>query len=121
MNRSSMFIVTGLIILAVFGLVTGILKNPVGILKGLTITALIVAALYFLVTRFSAAGPGKQQQRAFHKAAKRSRKKYQSKDLNASSKKSKIRSLASARKKKDASHLTVIDGKKGKKKNRASF
>ena len=29
--------------------------------------------------------------------------------------------LVTARKKKDASHLTVIEGKKGKKKNRASF
>nr|WP_210365901.1 SA1362 family protein [Bacillus sp. REN3] len=120
-NRSSMFIVAGLIILAGIGLVSGLLKNPAGILKMVAVVALIVAVLYFAIGRFSSSGPGKQQQRAFHKAAIRSKKKYQSKEANTYSKRSKIRSLASARRKKDASHLTVIEGKKGKKKNRASF
>lgn len=121
-NRTSTYIVAGIIILSIIGIVSGFLNNPVGILKTIAIVALIGAVIYFLARRFSGASPGKQQLRAFHKAAKQSKKRFQTKDTNSSSKRSKIRSLASARnKKKDTSHLTVIDGKKGKKKNRASF
>jgi predicted lipid-binding transport protein (Tim44 family) len=120
-NRTSMILVTGLIILAIIGFVKGVLSNPVGVLQMIAMAALVGAIIYFLVRRFSGSSPGKQQHRAFQKAAKRSKKRFQSKEASASSKRSKIKSLASARKKKDASHLTVIDGKKGKKKNRASF
>lgn len=120
-NRTSLFLVTGLIILAIIGFVSGILYNPAGVLQMIAMAAIIGAIIYFLVRRFSGSSPGKQQHRAFQKAAKRSKKRFQAKEANASGKKSKIKSLASARKKKDASHLTVIDGKKGKKKNRASF
>lgn len=121
-NRISMYVVTGIIILSIIGIVSGFLNNPVGVLKTIALFAISGAVIYFLVKRFSGTGPGKQQQRAFQKAAKRSKKRFQSKEANASSKRSTIRSLASARsKKKDTSHLTVIDGKKGKKKNRASF
>lgn len=121
-NRISNYIVAGIIILSIIGVVSGILYNPVGILKSIALFAVIGAVIYFLVRSFSGANSGKLQQRAFQKAAKRSKKRFQSKDASASSKRSTIRSLASARKtKKDTSHLTVIEGKKGKKKNRASF
>jgi hypothetical protein len=121
-NRTSMYLVSGIIILSIIGIVSGFLNNPVGVLKTIALFALGGAVIYFLVKYFSGTSPGKQQQRAFQKAAKRSKKRFQSKEANASSKRSTIRSLASARtKKKDASHLTVIDGKKSKKKNRASF
>lgn len=120
-NRTSMYIVSGLIVLSVIGIFSKLWNDPVGVLKTLAVVALVGAVIYFLVRRFSGSGPGKQHQRAFQKAAKRSKKRFQAKEANASSKRSKIRSLASARKKKDASHLTVIDGKKSKKKNRASF
>lgn len=121
-NRTSMYIVTGLIVLSIFGIVSRLISDPVGVIKTLAVVALVGAVIYFLVSRFSGTSSGKQQQRAFLKAAKRSKKRFQAKETSSSSKRSKIRSLASARnKKKDASHLTVIDGKKGKKKNRASF
>lgn len=121
-NKTSIYVVTGLIILSIIGVVTSFLDDPVGFLKILAGFALVGAVIYFLVRRLSGTSPGKQQQRAFQKAAKRSKKRFQSKEANASSKRSTIRSLATARKKKkDASHLTVINGKKGKKKNRASF
>ncbi|RSD27408.1 SA1362 family protein [Mesobacillus subterraneus] len=120
-NRTSMYIVSGLIVLAIFGFAYQLFTDPLSILTMLAIIAVVGAVIYFLVTRLTGSSTGREQQRAFQKAAKRSKKRFQSKEANASSKRSKIRSLASARKKKDASHLTVIDGKKSKKKNRASF
>lgn len=121
-NRTSKYLVTGLIVLSIIGIVSKLISDPVGVIKTLAVVALVGAVIYYLVRRFSGTSPGKQQQRAFLKAAKRSKKRFQAKETSSSSKRSKIRSLASARnKKKDASHLTVIDGKKSKKKNRASF
>lgn len=121
-NRTSKYIVSGLIVLAIFGFAFQLFTDPLSILTMLATIALVGALIYFLVTRLTSSGSGRQQKRAFQKAAKRSKKRFQTKDANASSKRSKIRSLASARnKKKDASHLTVIDGKKSRKKNRASF
>ncbi|WP_251009389.1 SA1362 family protein [Bacillus sp. ISL-39] len=122
MNRASKYIVSGLIVLAIFGFAFQLFTDPLSILIMLATIALVGALIYFLVTRLTSSSSGRQHQRAFQKAAKRSKKRFQTKDTNVSSKRSKIRSLASARnKKKDASHLTVIDGKKGRKKNRASF
>lgn len=121
-NRASKYIVSGLIVLAIFGFAYKLFTDPLDILIMFATIALVGALIYFLVTRLTSSGSGRQQQRAFQKAAKRSKKRFQTKDTNVSSKRSKIRSLASARnKKKDASHLTVIDGKKSRKKNRASF
>ncbi|MCM3571840.1 hypothetical protein M3172_01455 [Mesobacillus subterraneus] len=122
MYRASKYIVSGLIVLAIFGFAFQLFTDPLSVLTMLATIALVGALIYFLVTRLTSSSSGRQQQRAFQKAAKRSKKRFQTKDTNVSSKRSKIRSLASARsKKKDASHLTVIDGKKGRKKNRASF
>ncbi|MBT2660851.1 hypothetical protein J7E35_07205 [Bacillus sp. ISL-45] len=122
LNRASKYIVSGLIVLAIFGFAFQLFTDPLSILIMLATIALVGALIYFLVTRLTSSSSGRQHQLAFQKAAKRSKKRFQTKDTNVSSKRSKIRSLASARnKKKDASHLTVIDGKKGRKKNRASF
>ncbi|GAE45272.1 SA1362 family protein [Mesobacillus boroniphilus] len=115
-NRTSTYIVSGLIVLAIFGFAFKLFSDPLSILIMLATIALVGALIYFLVTRLTSSSSGQQQQRAFQKAAKRSKKRFQTKDANTSSKRSKIRSLTSARnKKKDASHLTVIDGKKSRK------
>jgi len=121
MSRNFNYLFLGLIVLAIFGFAVKLFTDPVSILVTIATIALIGAAIYFLVTRMSGSSAGREQKRAFQKAARRSKKRFQGKDANASAKRSKIKSLASARKKKDAPHLTVIDGKKSKKKNRASF
>ncbi|WP_342028057.1 SA1362 family protein [Mesobacillus persicus] len=122
-NKTSFYIVLGLIFLAAIGLVSSLVKDPGGLIKMLAGMALIVAVIFFLINRFSQASPSQNhEQRAFKKAAKRSKKRYHSKESSSPPKRSSIGSLSAARKKrKDASHLTVIEGKKGKKKNRASF
>jgi len=122
-NQISFYIVLGLIVLAAIGIISMLVQDPGGFIKMIAGMALIVAVIYFLFRRFSQTSPSKNhEQRAFKKAAKRSKKRFQTKENTSPSKRSSIGSLSAARKKrKDTSHLTVIEGKKGKKKNRASF
>jgi len=121
-KQTSFYIVTGLIILAAIGIISNLVKDPSGFIKMIVGTALIVAVIFFVIRRFSQASPAQNhEQRAFKKAAKRSKKRFQTKESTHSPKRSSVKSLSAARKKRDTSHLTVIEGKKGKKKNRASF
>jgi len=97
----------------------------------------IGAVVFLLVKLLYKPSPAKREQRAFVKAAKRSAKRKQQKDFSPQGrmkiqaskstkpkKNSNLTSLKKARAlKKKTAHpqLTVIEGKKGKKKNRASF
>ena len=119
-------VVGGLIILALLGLVGTFTANPGGFIQRIAIIALIVLAAYFLIRKFSKSNPQKKEQRAFLKAAKKSKKRLQQKGGDGAVKTSPLGTLASLKKsnktkKKSPAHLTVIDGKKGKKKNRASL
>lgn len=123
-NRISFYIVSGLIILAALGVTVSLISDPAGFLQRIAVIIIIGAVIYFLFQRFHRANPTKREQRAFVRAAKRSNKRFNHKEAgSANSKKSSIGSLASIKKtkKKSSPHLTVIEGKKGKKKNRASF
>lgn len=119
-------VVGGLIILALLGLVGTFTANPAGFIQRIAVIALIVLAVYLLVRKFSKSSPQKKEQRAFLKAAKKSKKRLQHKSGDGTVKTSSLGTLASLKKsnktkKKSPAHLTVIDGKKGKKKNRASL
>jgi putative Mn2+ efflux pump MntP len=125
-NRTSSVIVGVLIILALLGIFSAITTNPKSFLQSIAFMALIVVGIYFVVRKFSNSGPQKKEQRAFLKAAKKSKKRLQHKSGDSGVKSSSIGSLTSIKKsnkakRKSLAHLTVIDGKKGKKKNRASF
>ncbi|MDQ0197330.1 putative lipid-binding transport protein (Tim44 family) [Neobacillus ginsengisoli] len=125
-NRTSFIIIGGLIILALLGVYGSITANPAGFIQGIAVIALIGLVIYFLVRRFSASSPQKKEQRAFLKAAKQSKKRLQLKSGDSHVKSSSLGTLTSLKKntktkKKSPAHLTVIDGKKAKKKNRASF
>lgn len=128
-NRTSSVIIGGLIVLALLGVFSSISTDPLNFLKSIAIMVIISAAIYFLVRRFSNSSPQRKEQRAFLKAAKKSKKRLQQKSgvSNArSSAPGTHGTLSNLRKptklkKKPPAHLTVIDGKKGKKKNRASF
>lgn len=71
------------------------------------------------------ANPGKSEQNAFKKAARRSKKRFQQKDGRKPSVKTTNGNVSTFRKVKNkpksTAHLTVIEGKKGKKKKRASL
>ncbi|MDQ1145084.1 putative lipid-binding transport protein (Tim44 family) [Bacillus sp. SORGH_AS 510] len=125
-NRTSYYVIGGLIILALLGLYGSFTDNPAGFIQRIAIIALIGLGIYFLVRKFSMSSPQKKEQRAFLKAAKKSKKRLQQKNGDSNMKTSSLGTLTTLKKsnktkKKSPAHLTVIDGKKGKKKNRASF
>jgi uncharacterized protein YacL len=127
-NRITYSIVFGMIGLAVIGLLSSVVTNPAGFFKNIAIMLVIGAIVFLLIRILYKPSPAKREQRAFVKAAKRSIKKNQHKDGSQVLKKKKHSNLTSLkkaralkRKKHSTPQLTVIEGKKGKKKNRASF
>ncbi|WP_404443297.1 hypothetical protein LG307_14470 [Sutcliffiella horikoshii] len=119
-----------LVSLAAFYLIIELIRNPGGLFTNLL---LIVggATVFYLIFRYFIQGKiGAKTDARYSKAVKQSKKRYAptgsakpsispittSRD-RASSKPSK----PSVPKRKAPSHLTVIEGKKGKKKNRAFF
>lgn len=122
-NRISTFFVVCLIALAALGMVSLLVSNPSGLLLKFAIMIVTGAVIFFLVKRFYLPSPEKREQRAFVKAAKRSLKRKQQKESGKQTRKSNVSNITSirARKKQTNNHLTVIEGRKGKRKNRVSL
>lgn len=122
-NRTSLIFIVCLVTLAAIGVVSRLMVNPSEFFKSIFVFAIVGVILYFLVRHFYKGSPDKKEHHAFRKAAKRSKKKYLQKEgRKPSAKSGSITSLKKhANKSKSATHLTVIEGRKGKKKNRASF
>ncbi|MBP2240841.1 ABC-type nickel/cobalt efflux system permease component RcnA [Cytobacillus eiseniae] len=123
-SRASTIIILGLILLAILGVVTSLVSNPAGFLQRIAVILLVGAVIYFIFQRFYKSSPKKREQRAFIRAAKRSKKRHQVKETSKGNqrKAGSGHSLTSIKKpKKTSTHLTVIQGKKGKKKDRASL
>jgi predicted lipid-binding transport protein (Tim44 family) len=124
-NRISVPLVGILIVLGIIGLIGAFTNDPIGFLKSIAVFAMVGLAIFFVFRLIVRANPRKKEQQAFIKAAKKSKKRLQSKSGEKQAKNSSLGSLASLKKskikKKSPVHLTVIDGKKGKKKNRASL
>jgi predicted lipid-binding transport protein (Tim44 family) len=123
-NRTSQFLVGSIIIFAMIGIVSMFLANPTGLLQGVAVIALVGVIIFFLVRLISNANPQKKEQHAFLKAAKKSKKRQKQKSGDhhlRSTTPGPLTTLKKNAKKRSTSHLTVIDGKKGKKKDRASF
>nr|WP_307150995.1 SA1362 family protein [Robertmurraya andreesenii] len=124
-NRTSFYFVIGLIMLAIIGVVSRFISNPMAFIQGIFIFLIIGFGIFFLVRRFYGANPAKSEQSAFRKAAKRSKKRFQQKDSRKPAAKTANSNVSTLKKVKNkprsAAHLTVIEGKKGKKKKRASF
>lgn len=123
-NRISLLIFGILFILAAIGIAGILVSNPAGFIQRIAVIALIGMVIYLLFRRFNNSSPERKEQRAFLKAAKKSKKRLHQKNGDLQSRSASQGNLPLAKKKikkKSSSHLTVIDGKKGKKKNRASF
>jgi hypothetical protein len=121
-NRFTGLIFGAIFVLALIGISGMLFSNPSGFLQGIAVIVAIGIAIYVISRLIGNKSPQKKEQRAFVKAAKRSKRRLQKKETKSSS----LGALATlkkvAKKKtKKTAHLTVIDGKKGKKKNRASF
>ena len=126
MTRRTNWIVMVIILLGVIGFVTTLVSEPLWLLKQIAIYAAIAGLIYLIYRLVSRRKMGKEQS-SYLKAAKQSKRRFDDR----SSKGSNVRNISQAKKAKKAtaikkkkqqpSHLTVIEGKKGKKKNRAFF
>lgn len=114
----SFYIIVGLIILSVIGVIGRLLTNPVQFLQGILVTIIVIGIIFFLVKKFLLNKPGNKEQQAFIKAARKSKKRLLQKGIEVGQRKDNNQTL---RKKRPSNHLTVIEGNKGKKKNRAQL
>lgn len=124
-NRVSVIIILGLILLAVVGMTANLFSDPAGFLLRIAVIILVGFVIYSIFRHFYKASPRKHEQRAFIRAAKKSKKRYKMNEPRKGNnrKASSGNSLSTLKrtKKKSSTHLTVIQGKKGKKKDRASL
>ncbi|MEH7458567.1 hypothetical protein CON65_04545 [Bacillus pseudomycoides] len=131
-GRSFMFAIFVLIIgLAIFGLVSSAITDPKGMLQNIGIMLLVVGIFYLLYKMFTNSSGSANSQNSYKRAAKQSNRKYGKQNVaplsnsflkrNASDDKGKKGNPTSLKRKRKQSHLTVIEGKKNKKKDRASF
>lgn len=122
MNRSISFIfLLGIVTLAIIGLGSRLINDPVGLLTSILMFAAVLGIIVFVVKKFTSS----PSQNAYKKAAKQSKKLKQQKQTR-KSKQANVINYTSAHPKKTLkhgkrsdTHLTVIEGKKGKKKNQA--
>lgn len=127
LNRTVSYLMYGVIALGVLGLLSQLFKNPFGLLKSLLITAAIVGIMYFLYRRLTTGKTDRKEQLAFRKAVRQSKKRNKDRSTPIG-KKNNVANMTSSkpvrkinpRRKSDA-QLTVIEGKKNKKKNRVSL
>ncbi|MEC2075397.1 SA1362 family protein [Metabacillus fastidiosus] len=123
MNRRSMngFIIV-ILTLGGIGLLATLVRNPMWLLQQIAFYA-VIAGIIFLIYRYAFQKRIGRGNSAYEKAVKQSKRRFDDRD-------SKVKSISQARKnlkkgsalkKKKQTHLTVIEGKKGKKKNRAFF
>ncbi|PFK42025.1 hypothetical protein COI93_11885 [Bacillus cereus] len=131
-GRSFTFALVMLIIgLAIFGLVSSAITDPYGMVKNIAIMLLVVGVFYLLYKMFTSSSGSANSQNSYKRAAKQSNRKYGKQNVaplsnsllkrNASDDKGKKSNTSVLKKKRKPSHLTVIEGKKNKKKDRASF
>lgn len=115
MKRKTPVFVYILFLFALLGFGTLLMTNP-GVLVRYFVGTMIVIAILLLVFKFFSPSNivRTEEDRAFAKAAKYSKKRLKKK---LTSKKKSPRSKQALRK--HPKHLTVIEGKKGKKKSRA--
>ncbi|MCY7778269.1 SA1362 family protein [Bacillus haynesii] len=121
--------VTALIIaFGIFGFVYFAVTSPGRLLQYLFVFAAVGAIIYFVIRRISNRNMGSEGA-AFKKAAKQSNRRFQDhKKRSLKGRVNHLRSVPSINKskpvlvkKKSQTQLTVIEGKKSKKKNRAFF
>lgn len=104
------------VFLALFGLGSRLIYEPVKLLTDFLFMALIIGFIFFVFMLIMRRRPGYHERKAFVKAARLSKKRKKTAEWGQSTPPTKkpIRRRSTA-------HLTVIEGKKGKKKNRAIF
>lgn len=129
MNKSNAvkYIVYALIGLAVFGLIWQAFTKPGEILKSIFLFAIVAGVIYVVYNIIL--NKKNANYSSYNKAAKQANKKYGNQNMKykgtakktGNSIKTKVAVSPLKRKRKSADHLTVIEGKKGKKKDRRTM
>ncbi|TFD92260.1 SA1362 family protein [Jeotgalibacillus sp. R-1-5s-1] len=117
------------IILGVIGLISTLVTNPESILRMVLTYAAIALVIYVIYRIWMSRRTDRREQQAFKKAAKQSKKRYQTPApptrMKTAAKKTQARKTTPAKRASaariGAPKLTVIEGKKGKKKKRMSL
>lgn len=125
-SRTTAWLFWSLLVLAAVGLVVTFRQSPSAFLFNLLIGLMIFGVLFFLFRRLSpgvSGGGSSKEQRAYRKAVRSSKKRRQTtsplvRGSHVTSTKAK---RSTTKKRKPPSHLTVIEGNKNKKKDRASL
>lgn len=112
-GKSAYLFLSIIILLSIVGLASTLIMNPSHIFRYIIVSAIIIGIIYLLAQKFFATNRGSEH-RAFLKAARSSKKRLKKKE---SYMKTSGRSVKKIRR--EATHLTVIEGKKGKRKSRA--
>lgn len=124
-NRFSSILFLTILLLAGVGLITSLISNPSGFFLNIVMLLGIGVLIWLVFQSLNKSNPQKKEQKAFLKAAKQSKKRLQTREKSPAkpSSSNRVSSLKAHKHQKSRStaNLTVIDGKKGKKKNRASF
>ncbi|MGP4080932.1 SA1362 family protein [Pseudalkalibacillus sp. R45] len=115
--------------LAAFGFVNTVITNPMYLVRMVLIFAAVGGIFYFLYKRFLSkrfGGGGGKDVNKYKQAARYSAQKYQNQPGNVMKKPPKIKpspktkpSVSKKKKRTNDHNFKVIEGKKGKKKNRA--
>lgn len=112
--------------LAVFQLVTTAVQNPADLIRQIVVIVIVLGVIYLLYRLITSTG-GANSRASYNRAVKQSKRKYTKRNVtpltNQNKRESKNSKTTSSlfKKKRKQTHLTVIEGKKGKKKDRASF
>lgn len=125
-GRSFTFAIFVLIIgLAIFGLVSSVITDPMGVLRNIGIMLAVVGIFYLLYKMFTNSSGSANSQSSYKRAAKQSNRKHGKQNVaplsnslfksNASNEKGKKGTPSTLKRKRKQSHLTVIEGKKTKK------
>lgn len=122
MLKARQWIIASIILLALVGLGASLFHDPVIFLKRVAaiaiFAAVLVVGLRLLLRRGMSVS--NQEQRAFLKAARKSRKRMKKRNMRVHTHHT-VKFQKRPLRKRSNVQLTVIEGKKGKKKNRAVY
>ncbi|MBA2869930.1 hypothetical protein HNQ85_000188 [Anoxybacillus calidus] len=114
-----------ILLLGGIGFTHKLFNQPADIIRQLLLVVFIIAAVYAVYQLLIRRRMGKEHS-SYMKAVHQSKKRHHERDKNtllktARAKSTKKGTRPSLQRKRTTSHLTVIEGKKGKKRNRAFF
>ena len=116
-NKIGYILFVSLLSFSFIGLLITLMNDPMWLFRFILITAIIIGIIYFIMKKFvfKSSTIFTKEHKAFQKAARFSKENIEGIRNNQHIK----RKMQFGKRTASSTHLTVIEGKKGKKKNRA--